>query len=55
MIFNRDKIYYNWRFKNQKPKNIYWLIYCKIRKFITIYESPSKVAIWEWSSKEDIE
>lgn len=48
MLNRRDCIYYNWLFDKIKPKNIWWLLYCKIRRFITVTESPSKVAIWDW-------
>ena len=49
MLSKRDCIYYDWLFDKIKPKNILWLIYCNIRKFITIGESQSKVEIWNWS------
>ena len=49
----RDYIYYDFRFDNIKPKKKLWLLYCIIRKFITIYESPSRVYIWS-SSKGKI-
>lgn len=45
----RDKIYYNYRIGNIKPKRIKWKIYCFIRK-ITTKESPSKVSIWLWEN-----
>lgn len=44
----RDIIYYDYVFKNKRPKSFLWLLYCKIRKLITISESPSKVMIYEW-------
>ena len=49
MLSKRDCIYYDWLFDKIKPKNLWWLLYCKTRKFITIGESPSKVEIWNWS------
>lgn len=49
MLSKRDCIYYVWIFDNKKPKNILWIVYCKIRKAIAIGESPSKVAIWSSS------
>ena len=48
MIEKRDIIYYDYVFKNKRPKSFLWLLYCKIRKLITINESPSKVMIYEW-------
>ena len=48
MLSKRDNVYYDWRFDNKEPKNTLWLLYCKIRKSITIYESQSKVMIWGW-------
>lgn len=42
----RDYIYYDYIFKKIIPKNKIILIYCKLRKIITIGESPSKVMIW---------
>ena len=49
MLSKRDCIYYDWLFDKIKPKNLWWLSYCKTRKFITVRESPSKVEIWSWS------
>lgn len=49
MLSKRDCIYYDWLFDKIKPKNLWWLSYCKTRKFITVRESPSKCAIWSWS------
>ena len=58
MLSKRDCIYYDWLFDKIKPKNLWWLSYCKTRKFITVCktrkfitvrESPSKVEIWSWS------
>lgn len=48
MLSKRDCIYYDWLFDKIKPKNLWWLSYCKTRKFITVEESPSKVEIWKW-------
>ena len=48
MLSKRDCIYYDWLFDKIKPKNLWWLSYCKTRKFITAEESPSKVEIWSW-------
>ena len=45
----RDNIYYNFIFNNLKPKKRRWKIYCLIRKMITIKESPSKVALWQYN------
>lgn len=54
MLHKRDYIYYDFIFKKIKPKNILGYLYCKIRKSITLYESPSKVAIWSWSSESKV-
>lgn len=43
----RDYIYYDYRFLGIKHKKWYWRLYCKIRKFFTFRESPSKVCLWD--------
>ena len=43
----RDYIYYDYRFDNIMPKNRLWNLYCKVRKALTICESPSKVCVWD--------
>lgn len=42
----RDKIFYDYKFGNIKPKKFKWKIYCFIRKLTTIRESPSKIMVW---------
>lgn len=47
MITDRDRIYYDYRFLNIKPKKIKWKLYCWFRKKLTLRESPSKVTLWD--------
>ena len=51
---HRDYIYYDYRFLGIKPKKWYWRLYCKIRKFITLGESPSKVCLWDLEKESDL-
>lgn len=47
----RDYIYYNYIFNRVIPKNVWQFLYCKLRRLITIKESPSKVTIWAFSEQ----
>jgi hypothetical protein len=54
-VNKRDNIYYNYRLLDLKPDKWYWKLYCRIRKFITFKESPSKVSLWTMTHKPIVE
>lgn len=42
-----DYIYFDYIFKKIVPNNKLILLYCKIRKTLSIGESPSKIIEWQ--------